>query len=207
MFTIFRTAFVRSCSLLAMLGVQITSDAAFASKDPLYSCPVRGQAISSIAQDAPHVDILGVRYFLCCKECEATFATTPDLYLKNKTVHLKGLNLFDPVTTKRIEEKDKKTWRHYAGIRYLFADEKSAKLFDKSPKKYTQQPKTHLLFCPVSNEKVKTFEEASDYSDYKGERIYFCCAGCKEPFDKEPAKYASVIASFKATQSKDSDKP
>ena len=25
--------------------------------------------------------------------------------------------------------------------------------------------------------------------DYEGENVYFCCDGCKESFDKEPAAY------------------
>ena len=207
MFTIFRTAFVRSCSLLAMLGVQITSDAAFASKDPLYSCPVKGANISQVPVETPFVDIRGIRYYLCRKECAVAFAKNSEKYLKKKAQHLVGLSLFDPVTTKRIDEKDVKSSRHYAGIRYLFVDEKSAKLFEKSPKKYAKQPTKHLLFCPVSKELVKSYAEASDYSDMKGERIYFCCPGCKEPFDKDPAKFASAIATYKASQTKGSEKP
>jgi Cu(I)/Ag(I) efflux system membrane fusion protein len=27
------------------------------------------------------------------------------------------------------------------------------------------------------------------YADYEGQRVYFCCPGCKEPFLKEPKKY------------------
>ena len=27
------------------------------------------------------------------------------------------------------------------------------------------------------------------YTDYKGQRIYFCCPGCPEAFKKDPEKY------------------
>lgn len=31
------------------------------------------------------------------------------------------------------------------------------------------------------------------YVDYKGERIYFCCAGCPETFKKDPEKYMKKL--------------
>jgi len=29
-------------------------------------------------------------------------------------------------------------------------------------------------------------------SEYRGKNFSFCCAGCKQAFDKEPEKYLSV---------------
>jgi xanthine dehydrogenase accessory factor len=29
-------------------------------------------------------------------------------------------------------------------------------------------------------------------SEYQGEQFFFCCAGCKQAFDKEPAKYLAM---------------
>jgi YHS domain-containing protein len=31
------------------------------------------------------------------------------------------------------------------------------------------------------------------YTDYKGYRIYFCCAGCPEEFKKNPEKYMKKL--------------
>lgn len=31
------------------------------------------------------------------------------------------------------------------------------------------------------------------YVDYKGERVYFCCAGCPETFQKNPEKYMKKL--------------
>jgi len=31
------------------------------------------------------------------------------------------------------------------------------------------------------------------YVDYKGERVYFCCAGCPETFKKNPEKYMKKL--------------
>lgn len=32
---------------------------------------------------------------------------------------------------------------------------------------------------------------------YKGKKVYFCCPGCKEKFEKEPEKYIAKLPQFK----------
>lgn len=39
--------------------------------------------------------------------------------------------------------------------------------------------------CPVMGGKINK----EVYTDYNGKRIYFCCAGCDETFQKDPEKY------------------
>ena len=34
------------------------------------------------------------------------------------------------------------------------------------------------------------------YTEYKGKKVYFCCAGCKEQFEKEPEKYLAKLPQF-----------
>ncbi len=34
------------------------------------------------------------------------------------------------------------------------------------------------------------------YTEYKGKKVYFCCPGCKEKFEKEPDKYISKLPQF-----------
>ncbi len=31
------------------------------------------------------------------------------------------------------------------------------------------------------------------YVDYKGQRVYFCCAGCVKEFNKNPEKYLKML--------------
>ena len=38
---------------------------------------------------------------------------------------------------------------------------------------------------------VKT---AKHRSEFQGDSFYFCCAGCKQKFDRQPEKYAHVAA-------------
>ncbi|HYA41248.1 MAG TPA: YHS domain-containing protein [Syntrophobacteraceae bacterium] len=39
--------------------------------------------------------------------------------------------------------------------------------------------------CPVMGGKI----DKKIYADYQGKRIYFCCTGCLEEFNKDPEKY------------------
>ncbi|MCE7981716.1 MAG: YHS domain-containing protein [Caldilinea sp. CFX5] len=41
---------------------------------------------------------------------------------------------------------------------------------------------------PVCGMDVDT-QTAQHKSEYNGQTYYFCCAGCKRSFDKEPEKY------------------
>lgn len=43
--------------------------------------------------------------------------------------------------------------------------------------------------CPVMGEKL----DKSVYSDYEGQRVYFCCSACKSEFAKDPAKYIKQL--------------
>ena len=43
--------------------------------------------------------------------------------------------------------------------------------------------------CPVMGGKINK----EVYTDYKGERVYFCCEGCIPEFKKDPAKYIEKL--------------
>ena len=47
--------------------------------------------------------------------------------------------------------------------------------------------------CPVM---VRAINK-SMFTEYKGKKVYFCCAGCKEKFEKEPEKYIAKLPQFK----------
>jgi YHS domain-containing protein len=47
--------------------------------------------------------------------------------------------------------------------------------------------------CPIMGGAInKAF-----FTEYKGKKVYFCCAGCKEQFEKEPEKYIALLPQFK----------
>jgi YHS domain-containing protein len=39
--------------------------------------------------------------------------------------------------------------------------------------------------CPILAGTI----DKSLYADYEGKRVFFCCAGCKDDFNKDPAGY------------------
>lgn len=50
--------------------------------------------------------------------------------------------------------------------------------------------------CPVmrGSTVVKAEAEAKGlFRDYEGQRYWFCCAACEDPFDADPAKYAAAV--------------
>ena len=55
-------------------------------------------------------------------------------------------------------------------------------LFLAAPVLAAAQPQTT---CPVLGGKINK----QVYTDYKGQRIYFCCQGCDAQFKKNPEKY------------------
>jgi YHS domain-containing protein len=55
-------------------------------------------------------------------------------------------------------------------------------------KAHSKAAKTALI-CPVTGTKIASTKDAVGHSMYKGKTYYFCCAGCKPKFDKDPAKF------------------
>lgn len=60
----------------------------------------------------------------------------------------------------------------------------------KAPTKPKAKPKAALV-CPVMGAKIASVKEAVGKSTYKGKTYYFCCAGCKSTFEKDPEKYVT----------------
>jgi len=63
---------------------------------------------------------------------------------------------------------------------------------------FAQKKAPTEIACPLMKDHKANIKEATGkklFSDYKGRRYYFCCAGCKPSFDKNPAKYAPKSAS------------
>lgn len=52
--------------------------------------------------------------------------------------------------------------------------------------------------CPVMGGKINK----EVYTDYKGERVYFCCEGCIPEFKKDPAQYIKKLKSEGVTLEK-----
>jgi YHS domain-containing protein len=125
-----------------------------------------------------------------------------------------GANLVrDPVCGMSIDPAVAKEQIEHEGATYYFCSPGCRSAFAKDPARYTAQvvpqlkpaghaghslvmaatPGGHMerkssAIDPVCGMSVD-LEHAEDRSFQKGETYYFCSAGCKEAFDKDPAKY------------------
>ena len=52
---------------------------------------------------------------------------------------------------------------------------------------------TKQTICPVMGAPI----DKKYYTEYKGQKVYFCCPDCKAQFAKEPEKYLSKLPQFK----------
>jgi len=46
--------------------------------------------------------------------------------------------------------------------------------------------------CPIMGNPI----DKNIYVEYKGKKVYFCCAECKAKFEQEPGKYLSKLPQF-----------
>jgi len=59
----------------------------------------------------------------------------------------------------------------------------------ESAAKPAEEKKVESAVCPVMKAEIPDVSKAAGSSVYKGKTYYFCCAGCKPAFDKDPEKY------------------
>ena len=64
--------------------------------------------------------------------------------------------------------------------------------------KKTAAPATQIArpaeqtICPVMGGEI----DRNIYTEYKGRKVYFCCAGCEKKFLTNPEKYVSKLPQF-----------
>lgn len=85
---------------------------------------------------------------------------------------------------------NKEIYSDFQGKRVYFCCSNCKDTFKKDPEQYMEKMKKagvklESVPCPVSGEP----SDPEVFTEYKGEKVYFCCAGCKEKFEKHPEKY------------------
>ena len=108
----------------------------------------------------------------------------------------KGNQTVCPMSGKKV---DAKIFADYKGKRVFFCGKGCMEAFKKNPAKYMKgleakgvklaaAPKPQTL-CPIMGGKINK----KVFADYKGKRVYFCCAGCISKFNKEPEKFVKKM--------------
>jgi uncharacterized protein len=124
----------------------------------------------------------------------------------------------DPVCGMSVDPATAKEQIEYEGARYYFCSTGCRSAFEKDPARYSAQmalvehrdhlshtfvmaakPGGHMERPSSAIDPVCGMNVAPEHAEYRsfqnGETYYFCSAGCKETFDKDPGKY---IAGTKA---------
>ena len=56
----------------------------------------------------------------------------------------------------------------------------------------TMTASTEQTICPVMGNKI----DKNVFVEYKGKKVYFCCADCKAKFEADPEKYIAKLPQF-----------
>ncbi len=96
----------------------------------------------------------------------------------------------DPVCGMTVVKANAKATYDYKGTTYYFCNPGCKESFAKDPEKYLAAAKAEdaKAIDPVCGMSVVKANAKATY-DYKGKTYYFCCAGCKASFEKDPEKY------------------
>ncbi len=113
----------------------------------------------------------------CCGDCQEE---------KEKKVG-KGTQENCPVMGNKV---NKKFYTDYMGKRVYFCCSGCIDTFKKDPEKYMKKMKEagvklESVPCPISGNP----SNHEIFTEHEGEKVYFCCEGCKEKFEKDPKKY------------------
>jgi YHS domain-containing protein len=107
-------------------------------------------------------------------------------------------------TTCRVSGKpiDKDVFIEYEGQKVYFCCKGCPPKFKATPNKYLPAlykqiyPQTVQVKCPVMGEPI----DPKVFTDYKGQRVYFCCKDCVPKFKANPQKYLKKLPEVSTTQ-------
>lgn len=195
----------RLTKILVILSVAVfvfvLSSSAQQQTDEMVKCAVSGEEMKkSEAKDS--YEYKGKTYYFCCDNCIEAFKENPEKYINQESQegHAHACQhgeeqareheedtVVDPVCGMKLKKTDAKATHEYNGKTYYFCMEGCKEKFVKEPAKYVRADENKVT-CPVSG---STFNKSEAYGskEYNGKTYYFCCAGCKEKFEKDPEKY------------------
>jgi len=124
----------------------------------------------------------GETYYFCCKGCRLTFSKDPEQYISSPPAIA-----IDPICHMEVETANAQYTYDYEGETYYFCCAGCKLTFSKNPEQYIQQEQT-VAIDPVCHMEVD-IATAQYTTEHGGETYYFCCAGCKMSFEKDPQAY------------------
>ena len=198
--------------MILILFVGVLSLAAGLQAEDTVKCAVSGKEMKK-SEAKGSMEYKGKTYYFCCDGCETQFKADPEKFINAEpgtlhehvehtenaehaehaghaehAEHAENGKVKDPVCGMEFDKSKAKATYEYKGKTYYFCMEKCKEDFAKNPAKYVSADET-VVKCAVSGETFNKSED-TDSIEYEGKTYYFCCAGCKEKFEKDPEKYA-----------------
>jgi Cu+-exporting ATPase len=105
----------------------------------------------------------------------------------------------DPVCGMQVDPASAAERYDYQGRTYSFCCDGCRRKFEADPERYLKpEPPPTKETDPVCKMQVDP-AQAADRSDYRGRTYYFCCKGCREKFQADPARYLKPAPSSDPT--------
>jgi YHS domain-containing protein len=196
------TKLTRILLILSVVAFVLTlSSYAQQPADEMVKCAISGNEMKK-SEAKSSLEYKGKTYYFCCDNCEKSFKENPEKYVNkikqegHEHAHQHGEEpmhehaddtAVDPVCGMEIKKSEANATYEYDGKTYYFCMEGCKEKFVKDPSKYVKSNGDKIT-CPVSG---GTFNksDAAGSMEYNGKTYYFCCAGCKEKFERDPEKY------------------
>jgi YHS domain-containing protein len=150
-------------------------------------CPVTGEA----GNKEIFSEYKGQKVFFCCADCKAAFDKDPSKY--EAKIHKCSGDCKKEGAEGCCKTGGKKACADSCG-KALGGGKKCVKAdscckVDAKKCEKAEGCCQKSMICPVSG---KTGNKEI-FSEYKGQKVFFCCLKAKEAFDKDPAKYEAKI--------------
>ncbi len=158
-------------------GAADMSEAAFVPGQT--RCPVSGEPINRQF----FTEYQGKKVYFCCKDCIGPFTKDPQKFLAKLQAQGQPGAAQPPPAEHGMHE-------HTGTPQPPPAGEGGA---TTRPEQTGAAGVTDFIVgqatCPVMGNAI----DKAVFTDYQGKRVYFCCPGCIEPFNKEPAKFLAKL--------------
>jgi YHS domain-containing protein len=201
------TLFLAVLALVMIYAVPVSAVVDTSAEDTKVTCIVSGKEMAK-SEAKGSTEYKGKTYYFCCEGCEKSFLENPEKYINaepgehhsheaerkescscsadDETTKVDKVK--DPVCGMEFEKSKAAATAEYNGETYYFCMTGCKDKFLSDPAKYVKSGEKKVT-CPVMGTEIAKKDAAGSY-EYNGETYYFCCAGCKEKFVKNPEKYA-----------------
>jgi len=182
-----------ACSAIVLVQALVAAD----KSDYQAKCPVSGKP----AKESSTADFQGGKVQFCCDNCPNAFKADTKKYAAKAALQMLGTGQLKQVACPFSGKAcNPEATVAIDGVKVAFCCEKCQGKVEKADDKviaalsgdlakgFTAQTK-----CPISGKPIDPAQSV----EYKGAKVFFCCDGCPEAFEKDPSKYTAKLPQLK----------